>query len=172
MELKTNRLYIRELLTSDWLELQKITKDFTKSKYVVYDCPLPTGDNEVKELTKKFAESQLFYAVFRQNTPEMIGYVCFHANDNKYDLGYCFHSSYYGNGYAFESCTAMLKYINQHFRINSFTAGTAIDNVPSCNLLMKLGFRCEETEILSFHKDEFGNNISFEGGNFVLEVEE
>lgn len=97
----------------------------------------------------------------------MIGYICFHNNDGDYDLGYCFHSDYQGKGYAFESCLEMIKYMEHNHKVKSFTAGTALINTPSCNLLKKLGFILSETESLSFHKDEAGIDIVFEGGNFI-----
>ena len=95
----------------------------------------------------------------------MIGYVCFHKEQNKYDLGYCFHSAYHSNGYSYESTTAIIEYLFQEYGASSFTAGTALDNIPSCNLLKKLGFTCVSTEEVSFD-----NEFSFQGGNFVLNL--
>ena len=63
MQLKTYRLLIRKLVQDDWKFMQKISADFRKSKYAIYDMPLPTGDAEITALTKQFAETQLFYAV-------------------------------------------------------------------------------------------------------------
>lgn len=53
--------------------------------------------------------------------------------------------------------------------VTAFTAGTALKNTPSCKLLGKLGFALVGTETLSFHKDENGKDITFEGGNFILQ---
>lgn len=96
-----------------------------------------------------------------------MGYVCFHAEGEKYDLGYCFHSAYHGKGYAFESCTEIMKYFAERKNIKTFTAGTAMENIPSRKLLEKLGFTLQGTQPLSFHKDENGNDIVFTGGNFT-----
>ncbi|MBQ8836080.1 MAG: GNAT family N-acetyltransferase [Clostridia bacterium] len=163
----TSRLLIREITPDDWRGLQKTALDFCKSEYAVYDMPLPTEDGAIKELTKKFAESHLFFAVFLKDKAEMIGYVCFHKDGENYDLGYCFLSEYQGRGYAFESCKAVIEHIEQNYTVNSFTAGTALKNIPSVKLLEKLGFVLTGTEMLSFHKDASGNDIVFEGGNFV-----
>ena len=95
----------------------------------------------------------------------MIGYVCFHKDENKYDLGYCFHSAYHSKGYAYESTKAIIEYLFKECGASSFTAGTAIDNIPSCGLLKKLGFTCVSTEEVSFD-----NEFSFQGGNFVLNL--
>ena len=45
-----------------------------------------------------------------------------------------------------------------------FTAGTALENMPSCRLLKKLGFACISTETVSFD-----GKCSFQGGCFILE---
>lgn len=165
MEIKTNRLYIRSLYETDWVEMKNIFIDFNNSQYAVYDMPLPIEDNEAKVLTKQFADSNLFFAIYILNTTQMIGYVCFHKDENKYDLGYCFHSAHHSNGYAYESTKAIIEYFHKEYGASSFTAGTAIDNIPSCSLLKKLGFTCVSTEEISFDSE-----FSFQGGNFVLNL--
>lgn len=163
MELKTSRLYIRNLCVDDWEEMKNLFIDFNHSKYAIYDRPLPTENTEVKALTKQFADSNLFFVVHLLSTNQMIGYVCFHKDKGNYDLGYCFHSSFHLKGYAYESTKALITYIAQECNAVTFTAGTAIDNIPSCKLLEKLGFICISTESVSFSED-----FSFQGGNFVL----
>lgn len=162
---ETDRLYIRSLLETDWQKMKEIFVDFNKSEYAVYDMPLPTEDEETKALTKRFAESDLFFAVFLKESKDMIGYVCFHKDGNCYDLGYCFHSSYHSKGYAYESTKALMEYFIKEYGAVHFTAGTATDNIPSCKLLEKLGFTCISTEKVSFD-----NVFSFQGGNFELIV--
>ena len=73
-------------------------------------------------------------------------------------------------GYAYEACTAMMEYMATERDVKAFTAGTALKNAPSCKLLQKLGFAWADTETLSFHKDECGNDIVFEGGVFRKEI--
>lgn len=165
MILETSRLCIRSLNETDWKEMKTIFTDFNHSPYAVYDMPLPTEDEETQALTKRFAESNLFFAVFLKESSDMLGYVCFHKDGNSYDLGYCFHSSYHSKGYAYESTKALVEYFVAEYGATGFTAGTAIDNIPSCRLLEKLGFVCASTEIVSFD-----NAFSFQGGNFVLSV--
>lgn len=165
MQFKTERLLIRELIPDDWKFMQRIAADFQKSKYAIYDMPLPTKDLEIAALTKQFAETGLFYAVLLGDV--MIGYICFHEDSGNYDLGYCFHSDYQGKGYAFESCRAVMEYIAKERNITVFTAGTAMNNKPSCKLLERLGFALQKTEQLSFQKDMNGKDIPFEGGIFV-----
>lgn len=166
MEMKTFRLYIRDLRKDDWTEMKNLFIDFNSSKYVIYDRPLPTEDREVEALTKQFVENNLFFAIYLLDSNQMIGYVCFRKEQEKYDLGYCFHSAFHSNGYAHESTKALIDYLVQKYNVTTFTAGTAIDNVPSCKLLKKLGFECVSTEYLSFKED-----FLFEGGNFILNIQ-
>lgn len=165
MILKTNRMLIRHLNESDWREMKNIFIDFNNSKYAVYDMPLPTNDKAIKALTKRFTDSNLFFAVFLKESNDMIGYVGFHKDGNAYDLGYCFHSAYHSNGYAYESINRLIKHFADKCRATHFTAGTAIDNIPSCRLLERLGFTCDSIETVSFD-----NVFYFQGGNFELKI--
>lgn len=165
MRLETSRLYIRRLRETDWQQMKNIFIDFSNSQYAAYDMPLPTGDDGAKELTKRFAESNLFFAVFPKESSEMMGYVCFHRDGDNFDLGYCFHRAYHSKGYAYESTQALIDHVAGEYGAANFTAGTAIANTPSCRLLAKLGFTCVSTQTVSFD-DAF----SFQGGNFVLTV--
>ena len=166
MDLNTDRLHIRNLCEDDWMDMKRLFIDFNDSKYAAYDRHLPVDDTEAKVLTKKFADSELFFGIYLRNENQMIGYVCFHKDKEAYDLGYCFHSAFHSNGYAYESAKALIDYFVKEHGVKSFTAGTAINNIPSCRLLKKLGFLCISTELISFHDDS-----SFQGGNFVLNLE-
>ena len=135
----------------------------------MYDYPFPTEEEELKEVTARLAASQLFYGVFLHDKPQtMIGYVCFHYKNENFELGYCFHSDYHGCGYAKEACRAAIWYIRRKYIVKGISAGTAMKNKPSVNLLLSLGFLLEGTEPVSFYKDENGEDIYFEGGNFRL----
>ena len=163
MEIETSRLHIRDLYSTDWPEMKNIFVDFNKSKYAAFDRPLPRDDDESKSLTKQFADSGLFFAVHLLESNKMIGYICFHKNGDTLDLGYCFHSTYHSNGYAYESAIAVIEYFVKEHHAVSFTAATAIENTPSCRLLERLGFSHISTETVSFD-----GRFSFQSGNFAL----
>ena len=165
MKLKTDRLYICNLCENDWKEMKCLFIDFMHSKYASYDSPLPVEDAEVQALTRQFVDSNLFFAVYLLDTNQMIGYVSFHKDEEKYDLGYLFHSAFHANGYAYESTKAVIEYFVQEFNATDFKAETAIDNTPSCKLLEKLGFVCTSIQPVSFVV-----NFSFRSGNFVMSI--
>lgn len=165
MQIHTDRLQIRVLAPSDWQGLQKLAVDFEQSAYAAYDRPLPTEEERIQSLCAQFAASGLWFAVLLGQ--EMIGYICFHEEDGCYDIGFCFHSAHQGRGYAYESCRAVMAYLEENRGVTAFTAGTALANVPSCRLLAKLGFVLQATQQVSFYKDEQGEDILFEGGCFM-----
>ena len=73
----------------------------------------------------------------------------------------------FGKGYVRESHLKLFEYL-RGCGITRFTAGTAINNVPSVLLLKSLGFQQIGTEKVSFYKDSAGNDIVFDGGIFAL----
>ena len=83
-------------------------------------------------------------------------------SNGKYNLGYCFHSSYHGKGYVYESVRDIIASLAKEDPKAVFVAGTALENIPSCNLLKKLGFTCISTETVSFD-----GKFSFQGGKFI-----
>lgn len=80
MRIETSRLYIHSLYETDWQEMKNIFVDFNNSKYAVYDMPLPTENEKIKTLIKKFVESNMFFSVFLKESSDVIGYVCFHKD--------------------------------------------------------------------------------------------
>ncbi|MBQ8402957.1 MAG: GNAT family N-acetyltransferase [Clostridia bacterium] len=166
--MKTERLNIKKFAPQDWQALKAIVNDFTRSEYAIYDMPFPTEDKEIKALANVYSQAELFYAVWLGDV--MIGYVCFHELGGSYDIGYVFRSDYHGKGYAYEACTYLMAHLAKTRNVKEFTAGTALKNTPSCKMLGKLGFALVGTEMLAFRKDENGNDIAFEGGNFKKEV--
>lgn len=170
MLLKTERLVIRHITENDWKSIQKIWEDFNTSEFAKYDRPHNTDDEAVRERIFQWAKANqglehMFFAVCLNNI--VIGYIAFNMRKNGYEIGYCFHSDFHGKGYARESHLKLFEYL-RGCGITRFTAGTAINNVPSVLLLKSLGFQQIGTEKVSFYKDSAGNDIVFDGGIFAL----
>jgi len=103
--------------------------------------------------------------VFEQEGAEMLGYIGFYFENGNVDVGYCFHSSAHGKGYAFESISALMSIFEDTGMVERFTAGTALDNAPSVKLLGRLGFAQTGTEEVCFY-----DGYSFAGGTFEKKV--
>ena len=135
--------------------------------------PHNTDNEDVKNRISKWANASsgfehIFFAVCLDNV--VIGFFSFNIRKDSHEIGYCFHSKYQGKGYAKESLEALIKYLTE-IGIKKFSAGTAINNIPSVSLLKSLDFILTGTEKISFYKDEQGNDIVFDGGIFELNIE-
>ena len=168
--IKTERLLVRRVRAEDWKAIQAIWADAAKSVYAQYDKPSALDDQSVSRRIEKWAsfidsDEHMFFAVCLRDT--VIGYAALNKRENGFELGYCFHSSYHGKGYAKESISAILDAAKE-MGVARITAGTALNNTPSVRLLASLGFIQTGTEDVSFYKDDEGNDITFEGGEFEL----
>ena len=172
MLLKTDRLAIRHIVEEDWKSVKEIWVDFNNSPFSQYDKPHNTDDEDVRTRIAKWAAANsrtehMFFAICLGD--DIIGYSAFNIREDGYEIGYCFHSAYHGKGYAKESHTALFNYLRT-LGITKFTAGTALNNIPSVSLLKSLGFLLVGIESVSFYKDAEGNDIVFEGGIFELKA--
>jgi len=174
MIIKTERLTIRRIVSSDWQSVKCIWEDFNASPFAQYDKPHCTDDDDVRARIARWAEANedsrnehMFFAVCLDGA--IIGYIALNQRTHGYELGYCFHSAYHGKGYAGESHRAVFDYLAS-FGITHFCAGTALDNTPSVSLLKSLGFVQTATEKVSFCKDVSGSDIVFDGGVFELKT--
>ena len=168
--IETERLTIRRVEESDWRAAQRIWADFGLSEYARYDMPHDVDDDSVRVRIEKWAKfagstEHMFFAVCLAE--EMIGYIAFNKRENGHEIGYCFHSAAHGKGYAGEACRVLFAQMKE-MGFTRFSAGTAINNLPSVKLLKSLGFVQTGAEKVSFYKDENGNDIVFDGGIFEL----
>ncbi len=86
----------------------------------------------------------------------MIGYILFNAfEEGVYEIGWIFNKNYWRQGYAFESCKAMVEYAFNQLEAHKIFA-EAIDSVKSVGLMKKLGMRLEGIQ-RSQTKDNDGN---------------
>jgi len=164
MQLKTERLTIRRIAGEDWESIRRIWKDFSASEYAQYDTPHDTDAEAVRARIGKWAKhntgtDHMFFAVCLDDT--LIGYIAFNVRAGSHEIGYCFHSDYHGYGYAKESHMALFDYLST-LGITKFTAGTALDNLPSVKLLTRLGFEKVSEETVCFYEGH-----PFRGGTFV-----
>ena len=60
------------------------------------------------------------------------------------DIGFAFLPDYEGRGYGFESASAVMRYARNDLRLGTIVAITTKENVPSINLLKKIGLVFEE----------------------------
>lgn len=55
------------------------------------------------------------------------------------DIGFAFLPDFFGRGYAYEACSALMNYSKEHLKIQTIYAITLEENVRSIHLLQKIG---------------------------------
>ena len=171
-EITTGRLTLRRVREDDWRALQAVWADAAKGEYAKYDKPSDISDEAVIKRVARWAscaggDEHMFFAVCLDST--VIGYAAFNRREEGYELGYCFRSDFHGQGYAYESISALIDLFRAK-GVKLITAGTALNNLPSVKLLRKLGFVQTGTEDVSFYKDASGASIVFKGGVYELRL--
>ena len=140
MYIETPRMIVRDFIPEDAADLQEILGDDETMKYCepAYDF----------EKTEKFLTSFCIgrkgaVAAVHKESGKMIGYILFNEIDEGiYELGWFFNRSFWRQGYAYESCKAVIDYAFGEMNAHKIFA-EAIDAVKSVSLMQKLGMRLE-----------------------------
>lgn len=139
-QLQTRRLLIRPFRPEDAPALQEIFGDGPTMEYI--EPPY------TQEQTTEFLESfcigrQGAVAAVLPDSGKLIGYLLFKPLEPQvYEIGWIFHRRFWGNGYAFEACKALIRYAFETLCIQRLLAETT-DPVRSASLMCKLGMRPE-----------------------------
>lgn len=153
MYIETERMTIRDFTADDADDLQEILGDAETMK----NCE-PAYD---LEKTQKFLEDfciarKAAYAAVQKETDKVIGYILFKPlEDGAYEIGWFFNKSYWRQGFACESCSALIEYAFDKLNAHKIVA-EAIDAQKSVKLMEKLGMKREGVQ-RSHTKDNDGN---------------
>ena len=140
MYIETPRMIIRDFAPEDAADLHHILGDgeTMESCEPAYDF----------EKTRKFLASFCIgrkgaTAAVHKESGKMMGYILFHELDEGvYEMGWIYNRSYWRQGYAYESCKAVIDYAFAERKAHKIFAET-IDTVKSVGLMKKLGMRLE-----------------------------
>lgn len=147
----TSRLEIHPMRMEEWPDILEIFSDFESSPESIYDYPLPTTESEVRKRVEVWSESGYFYSVCLKGSSEAIGYLCFCGKQVR-EMGYSFKKKVRGKGYALEAAKEMLDQMKK-MGVTLFRAEIAEENLPSVNLVQKLGFYQTGTKYHLFRKE-------------------
>ena len=155
---ETERLILRRYIKEDLQDLFEYLSDKETVKYEPYK-PL-SFDETVENLQWRIGTDEMI-AVELKNSHKMIGNVYMGKRDfDAMEIGFVFNRNYWGNGYAAESCKALIQqaFLNGVHRIY---AECDPDNRNSWKLLEALGFQREAhfRKNVYFWKDETGQEI-------------
>ena len=105
--IETDRLILRRYRKEDLQDLYEYLSDETVVRFEPY---LPMDLNEVKEDLDWRISTDEMIAVELKSNHKLIGNVYLGKRDcNARELGYVFNRRYWGQGYAAESCTALIR---------------------------------------------------------------
>lgn len=155
MNLKTDRLVIRDFIITDVQDLYEILGD-EKTMYYS-EKPFDFSKTETFLLdfciTKKSA-----LAAYHKNDQKVIGYILFKPlKDKVYEIGWFLNKNYWGQGYAFEACSHVIEYGFRALNVNEIIAET-IDTIKSIHLMKKLGMEFKDKKI-DATTDKQGNKV-------------
>ncbi len=153
MNIETARMVIRDFTINDINDMQDILGDAETMK----NCePAYTIEKTADFLQKFCIEKGWAVAAVHKETAKVIGYILFNEfGEGVYEIGWFFNRAFWGQGFAYESCKAVIDYAFDNMNAHKVFAET-IDGIKSVNLMKKLGMKPEGIQ-RSQSKDNFGN---------------
>ena len=140
MFIQTQRTILRDFTPEDAPDLQEIFGDAETMTYVEppYDIEKTTSFLRDFCIGRKGAK-----ACVHKESGKVIGYLLFCGpEEGVYEMGWIFNRAWWGQGYAYESCSALIGYALTELNAHKIFA-EAIDAVKSVGLMKKLGMRLE-----------------------------
>ncbi len=153
MYIETERIRLREFTMDDADDLFEILGDEETMASVE-----PAYDRaKAKDFLQNFCIARHgALAAERKSGHKVIGYILFHqVNEGVYEIGWIFNRACWCQGYAYESCNALLDHAFEAENAHKIFA-EAIDGVKSVGLMKKLGMRLEGIQRQQV-KDNGGN---------------
>ena len=153
MYIETPRMIIRSFTLEDVADLHDIFGD----DETMENCEPAYDFEKTKVFLSSFciARKGAAAAVHRK-TGKVIGYILFNeSNEGVYEMGWFFNRNFWRQGYAFESCRAVIDYAFRERKAHKIFA-ESIDAVKSVSLMQKLGMQSEGIQH-SHTRDNHGN---------------
>lgn len=153
MYIETERMIIRNFLPEDAFDLQEILGD----DETMENCEPAYSFEKTKDFLDSFCiDRGGAVAAVHKGSGKLIGYILFNEQtDGVYEMGWFFNRNFWRQGYAYESCKALIDYSFDKLNAHKVFAET-IDAVKSEGLMKKLGMQLEGVQ-RSQTKDNHGN---------------
>lgn len=150
MRIETERLILREFQEDDWPAVLAYWND---PRYQRFYPDLPNPERVVRDFVEMFIASQLEQprrawqlAVVGKDDGRLIGNCGIRVNDpelGEANIGYELNPRDWGNGYATEAATAIVRFGFEERGLHRIWAECVADNTSSARVLEKLGMRRE-----------------------------
>lgn len=140
MLIETERLKIRCFTPDDAKDLHEIFGD----PETMLNCEPAYDMEKTKKFLQEFCiERNGALAATLKASGKLIGYILFKSQgedecEDVYEIGWIFNRGYWRQGYAYEACSAVVRYAFEELHAHKLMA-EAIDPVKSVGLMEKLG---------------------------------
>lgn len=153
MYMETERMMIRDYTMDDLKDLHEILGDAAVMKH----CEPAYSMEKTSDFLSEFCISKKgAVAAVHKDSGKMIGYILFNLfEEGVYEIGWIFNKNFWRQGYAYESCKAVMEYAFHELHAHKIFA-EAIDTVKSVGLMKKLGMQLEGVQ-RNQTKDNDGN---------------
>ncbi|MFK5957437.1 MAG: GNAT family N-acetyltransferase [Lutibacter sp.] len=139
--LETERLYLREFLSSDGFHFYHLNNDKDVIKHTGNKAfkSLDEATNFIKKYSDYKQNGYGRWAVCLKDTNEFLGWcgLRFEESKNEVDLGFRFYKKHWGKGYATEAAKASIKYAFSILNIEEIVGRAYVENIASINVLKK-----------------------------------
>jgi len=150
VEIKTERLKLREFVLDDWPAVLAYQQD---QRYLEFYPFVTRTESDAKEFVQWFLDEQpesprrrFQLAVTLEETGELIGDAGIRRkpeNDWEADIGYEIAPEHWRNGYATETAAALINHGFDQMELHRISSWCIAENVASARVLEKLGLREE-----------------------------
>ena len=145
--LKTAKLTLRQLVSSDANEIFALRSDSNVNKYL--DRKPSKSIDDAKTFIQTINENiqrsdSIYWAITLNGTDKLIGTICLFdfSDDNlKAEIGYELLPGFQGKGIMLEATSKVIDFGSQHIGLNSIEACTHFENQSSTRLLERFNFK-------------------------------
>ncbi len=154
---------LREKNADDVEDFFKYYSDPQVNKFILCDIPQNIEDarRELYYWRNIFYQNDgIYFAIARKDNNQLIGSIGLTSNNfyhKRIELSYDLAKEYWRQGITSRAIYAVAKHAFEEMNINRIEAFTAVDNIPSKNLLLKCGFEYEGC--LRKHRYHHGNYV-------------
>ncbi|MFM9946021.1 MAG: GNAT family N-acetyltransferase [Bacteroidia bacterium] len=150
MEIKTERLKLREASLSDLEKVQELNSLPETDKYNTLG--IPGSIDQTKELMLPWIDSQRdeprkkFVLCIENKEKEFVGLIGINLGEHKYsraEIWYKILPQFWNKGYASEVVNSVLSFCFTELKLHRVEAGCATENIASARVLEKCGFTKE-----------------------------
>lgn len=167
--LETERLILRQFKESDLEAFLAYRNDPEVAKYQGWEYPYPEdkATRFIKDMAKAVPAQNTWMqiAVGLKSSQELIGDVAFFIkrdDERQAFIGYSLARPFWRKGYAYEGVSGLLGYLFNEMKLHRVIAECDVENIPSWELLEKLGFRREAHLVENiFFKGVYGSEYHY-----------